>query len=336
MHIYYLICPNSVGLNYNPGVSLISYGCRYLIQQADPEALFIPVKNTSHSTASWNILFEQADCLVLPGGSLYDPSDISVYWNDTIWDDISSAQALGIPFADLWGYASYPFPIKPIEQSAADILSQPRTHHTLEVQRKAALIVPRDRLAQYIASTVQPDVQSLPCASFWSPDFFNIKPSVRLYNAISVFPISRARWFFDSLCSISRVLEKEKPTFLVCHTNTEYQWLRSFYPEATNIKCIFDPISLLNFYSKCDKVVSTRLHAAIPAFSLGCKVIYISFDSRSFALDLFGIPSVPYTDLRHGAMPFNYTSLSDTKSPDPAPFINLFREKIVSRFYHAS
>jgi len=332
MHIYYLICPNSTYLNSNPGVALIAYGCRYLIQQADPEALFIPVSNVYHSAEAWNILLDQADCLILPGGSLYDPSNISVYWNDTIWKHISKAQARAIPFADLWGYSSYPFPSKSIEQSAADILLRPRTQRTLAVQRKANLVITRDALANHIVSTVRSDARSLPCASFWSPDFFNIKPSKPLYNCVSVFPISREKWFADALYNIAHVLSKEKPTFLICNTNPEYQWISQFHPEATNIKCLYDPISLLDFYSMCDKVVSARLHAAIPAFALGCKVIYIAYDSRSLALDLFGIPPVPYTELRHGSIPFNYTSLSDTKTPDPAPFINLFREKIVSRF----
>lgn len=332
MHVYYLICPVSIGFNYNPGVSLISYGCRYLIKQADPDAFFIPVSNTSHSQPTWGLLFKQADCLVLPGGSLYDPGDISVYWNDTIWKHIAAAQAHGIPFADLWGYTSYRFPSKPTQQATADILSQPRNRRTLKVQRKAALIITRDSLTQHIASTVRGDVHALPCASFWSPNFFNIKPLQPLYNAVSVFPITRDKWFADALYDIAQHLSKDKPTFLICHTNPEYQWFHSFHPNATNIKCLYDPSSLLDFYARCDKIVSTRLHATIPAFALSCKVAYIAFDSRSLALDLFNIPSIPYTDLRHGAIPFKYTSLTNTKPPDPQPFINLFRDKIVSRF----
>lgn len=332
MHVYYLICPDSTGLNYNPGVSLIAYGCRYLIQQADPQAFFIPISNIVHSHSAWDLLLNQAHCLVLPGGSLYDPSNISVYWNDTIWQHIAAAQARGIPFADLFGYASDPFPARPIPSAAAAIMLQPRTNRTLSAQRNATLIITRDRLAEHIASSVWPGVQSLPCASFWSPDFFNIQPSTRRYNAVSVFPIVKDRWFAESLFSIAQLLAQDKPTYLICHTNPEYRWLRSFYPDAGNIKCLYDPISLLSFYSVCDKIVSARLHAAIPAFALGCKVIYISFDSRSLALDLFGIPSVSYTDLNYGAIPFCYFSLSDLDPPDPSPFISLFQDKIVSRF----
>ncbi len=332
MHVYYLICPNDIILNSNPGVALIAYGTRYLIKQADPQAFFIPVSNIKHSQPAWDILFDQAASVVLPGGSLYDPSNISVYWNDTIWKHISAAQDQGIPFADLWGYSSYPFPAKPIKEAAAEILSQPRTTRTLNVQRKAALVITRDALAHHIASTVRSDVQTLPCASFWSPNFFNIKPSKPLYNCVSVFPITRDKWFADALYHIAQHLAKDKPTFLICNTDPEYQWLRSFYPHMPEIKCLYDPSSLLDFYSRCDKIVSARLHAAIPAFALGCKVIYLAFDSRSLALQSFGIPSIPYTDLRHGAIPFNYTSLSDTKPPNPAPFIDLFIDKIVSRF----
>lgn len=332
MHLYYLICPDSIGLNYNPGVNLISYGTRYLIKQADPQALFIPVSNIHHSPPSWDLLFKQANCLILAGGSLYDPSDISVYWNDTIWEHISAAQAHGIPFADLWGYSSYPFPSKSIDQSAVEIIALARTERTLAVQHNAALVITRDALAHRIARTAVPDAQCLPCASFWSPAFFNIKPSSRTYNCVSVFPIVKEQWFADLLTSIARVLSREKPTFLICHTNPEYEWLTHSSPETQNIKCLYDPLSLLDLYSQCDKVISARLHAAIPAFALGCKVIYISFDSRSLALDLFGIPPVPYTLLADKALPFKYTSLAESDPPDPSRFIELFREKIVSRF----
>lgn len=332
MHVYYLICPNDIFLNSNPGVALIAYGTRYLIKQADPQAFFIPLSNIHHSQPAWDILFDQAACLVLPGGSLYDPSDICVYWNDTIWEHIAAAQNHDIPFADLWGYSSYPFPAKPIKQAAAEILLQPRTQRILAVQQKAAIVITRDSLAHNIASTVTPDIQSLPCGSFWSPNFFNIKPSNRLYNCVSVFPITRDKWFADALFDISHVLAREKQTFLICNTDPEYQWLRSFHPHDTTIKCLYDPSSLLDFYSKCDKIVSARLHTVIPAFALGCRVLYLSFDSRSLALDLFGIPSLPYTDLASGALPFQYTSLKDTKQPDPSLFIQLFRDKVVSRF----
>lgn len=334
MHIYYLISPNCTGLNYNPGVSLIAYGCRHLIKQADPEAYFIPISNIVYDEREWDILLEQADCLVLPGGSLYDPGDISVYWNDTIWQHIAKAQARGIPFADLWGYSSYPFPPKSISKSAADILNQPRTMRTLEVQNDAALIVTRDALAEYIVSSVYPRVQTLPCASFWSPNFFNIKPSMPIYNCVSVFPIVKDKWFAEALFAIGQVLSEQKPTYFICHTNPEFQWFRSFFPDIPNVICLYDPISLLEFYSKCDKVVSARLHAAIPAFALHSNIIYISFDSRSLALDLFRIKPIPYTDLKSGAIPFDYISLTKTSQPDPSPFINLFMDKIVSKLRH--
>lgn len=336
MHVYYLISPDSIGLNFNPGVSLISYGCRYLIKQADPEAFFIPISNIGHSDPAWQLLFDQAHCLVLPGGSLYDPSEVQTYWNFDIWDHISKAQSHGIPFADLWGYSSYPYPAKPLHESAAEILLQYRTKRILTVQKETTLFITRDPLTQLIASTSNIPSESLPCASFWSPDFFNIKPSPPLYNCVSVFPIVRDKWFAQALFSIAQHLQKEKPTFLICHTNPEYEWLRSFFPDARNIKCLYDPSSLLDFYSHCDKVVSARLHATIPAFALNCKVIYISFDSRALALDLFHIPSIPYTDLLNGAIPFKYTSLSQTPQPDPRPFIDLFQKKIVSRFKHGT
>jgi len=331
MHVYYLICPNSAFLNSNPGVALIAYGCRYLIKQADPSSYFVPVSNINHSAQAWELLLHDADCLVLPGGSLYDPSNVSVYWNDTIWQHIKTAQDRGIPFADLWGYSSYSFPPLSLKQASLDILKQPRTHRILAQQKKAALFVPRDVLTSLIARSAGINSPPLPCCAFWSPDFFGIKPSSRLYNCISVFPIVKDVWFARALMRISQELDEEKPTYLICNTYPEYQWLSSFYPHADNILCIYDPISLLDFYSHVDKMVSARLHAAIPALALGSQVCYLSFDSRSFALDLFGITPFPYLDLRDESVPLNYSTVSAINPPDPAPFIDLFRSKVVSR-----
>jgi len=335
MHVYYLITPVNLESCSNPGSSLISYGLRYLISMPDPHAIFLSVSNTNYLERDWRLLLDQADCLILSGGSLYDPNDISTYWNDFVWEHVSTALSHNIPFADLFGYTSYPFPLLPIDQVIADILSQPRTQRVLAVQRNSTLIVPRDSLTQRIASTVLPDVQALPCSSFWSPDFFNIKPSPPKYNCITVSPIVTDRWFADALFSIYKLLSLELPTYFIFHSHPDYYWFHSLYPELTNYTCLYDPVSLLTFYSMCDKVVSTRLHAAIPAYALGCKVIYFSFDSRSFALEQFGVHSVPYLELKDGFFPKNWEHLSNNIPPDPSTFIDLFRDRIVSRLDNA-
>jgi len=108
MHVYYLITPVNFEACSNPGSSLISYGLRYLISMADPHAIFLSVSNTNYLERDWRLLFDQADCLILSGGSLYDPGDISTYWNDSVFEHIATAQSHNIPFADLFGYTSYP------------------------------------------------------------------------------------------------------------------------------------------------------------------------------------------------------------------------------------
>lgn len=331
MHVYYLICPDSITLHHNPGVSLIASGCRYLIGQADPKALFIPVSNLRHKPDEWDILYKNAHCLILPGGSLFDASNISVFWNDGLFKLIASAQARGIPFADLFGYANAPIPLKPFSHLVPTMASQPRNKRVLAVHKNASLVVTRELLSQAISSTVREDTYCLPCSAFFAPKYFNITPGERLYNIVSVFPSTTDKWFADSLMDIAAHLSKEKPTHIICNSLRDYRWFTSFHPNAPGLLCLYDPHSLLELYAHCDKVVSAKLHTAIPALALGCRVIYLSYDSRSLALDLLGIPSIPYTYLATGALPFQYTSLNDTKQPDPSPFIELFRDKVVSR-----
>ncbi|HUU41417.1 MAG TPA: polysaccharide pyruvyl transferase family protein, partial [Desulfatiglandales bacterium] len=237
----------------------------------------------------------------------------------------------GIPFADVFGYTSYPFPELSVDTVTALVLKQSRTRRILAEQARAALFTPRDFLTAHIAAKAGVSAAVLPCSSFWSPAFFGIKPATRVYNAISVFPITKDKWFADALMGIAGELSKELPTWLICHTAPEYKWLTSFYPDAANIRCIFDPFSLLDFYSKVDKIVACRLHAAIPAFALGCRLSYISFDSRSFALDQFHVGHILYTDIAGGQPPDYFYSLSKASLPDPAPFIALFKTEVVSK-----
>jgi len=332
MHIYYLISPDSITLHHNPGVALISFGTRHLIKQADPEAIFIPISNLRYKPDEWHMLYKHCQCLILAGGSLFDSSDTCVFWNDGVFRLIASAQARGIHFADLFGYANASIPLKPLPSLVSSMASQPRNKRVLSVHKKAALVITREILSQSISLTVRDDVYCLPCSSFFSPNYFGISPGNRLYNIISVFPTTTDKWFAVSLMNIYQHLSKEKPTYFICNSLQDYRWFTSFFPNAPNILCIYDPKSLLDLYSHCDKVVSAKLHTAIPAFSLGCRVIYISYDSRFMALDPFKIPHIPFTELRHLSIPFKYSSRPAIYSPDPEPFINLFREKIVSRF----
>ncbi|GAH69767.1 unnamed protein product, partial [marine sediment metagenome] len=81
-----------------------------------------------------------------------------------------------------------------------------------------------------------------------------------------------------------------------------------------------------------DKVISIRLHASIPALSLGCKVINLSIDTRSDALELFNISSVPYTELADSQIRLDFKTMDELTPAFVDYFVKSFQENIISRF----
>lgn len=335
MRKYYLITPQKNAPGADPGVTFITHGCKYLIKQADPDAMFLHVSNTMHQQADWDLVYHQADCLVLAGNPLYDTSETRVYWNSGIWEHVDKARALGIPIADLWGYSAHALPSPALDTMAQAMLSTTRTKDLLEIQAHFKLVITRDLCAQLVASSMREDVDALPCCSYWAHRYFNIEPKRPTFNAVVLRFMPGQEWILKPLQELSLLLSKEKPTFLICPNNRAYWWAKEHLHHPGHLFCIYDPASLLDFYSRCDKVISIRLHASIPALSLGCRVINLSIDTRSQTLDLFNIPSVPYTALKEPDFPLDFHSLDTSHLPSPDHFLTRFKTEIVLGFTHA-
>jgi len=336
MHKYYFITPISTGPGFNPGCSYITLGAKHLISHADPGSLFLDVSILGYSKQEWDLLLDQADCLVFAGNPRYNPSNVHSYWDYDIWDHIRNAQSKGILTADLWGGSAYPLPLKDIDTMARDMLTYDRNKHTLAAQSKLDIVTTRDPCAQLIASTARKDVHLFPCSSYWASTFLKITPNNRPYNCVVLRYIEGQPWVIKSLHTLSQILAREKRTFYVCHAGHEYWWAKKNFPGIHNLVCIFDPTSLLKFYAMCDKVISMRLHGSIPALSLGCNVINVATDSRCLTFDNLGFASVPYTALEDLPHNLSFHRILKPSAPDPKNFVTLFRQKIVSTLNHAT
>jgi len=302
-----------------------------LIRSIDPDSVFLDVSITSHSPQSWEILLDQANVLVFAGNPRYNPSDVHSYWDYDIWDYIKSAHDKGILVADLFGGSAYNLPLISVTDMAKDMLRYGRNQRTLSYQKDIDLITTRDPCAQAIVSTVRPDSALLQCSSFWASSWLQVQPQPKAYNCVVLRYIKDEPWVIEALHNVASILSKEKRTYFLCHAGYEYWWAKKNFPDLHNVICIFDPQSLLEFYSQCDKVVSMRLHGSIPALSLGCQVINIATDSRCQAFDNFGFSSFPYTSLRDlpGSMEFN--SLPSHFQSTLEKFQGIFRDKILRR-----
>ena len=97
------------------------------------------------------------------------------------------------------------------------------------------------------------------------------------------------------------------------HSVDDLRWVLSVNDNVKDIVCIEDPESLLRFYAGVDRLLSFRLHATIPALSVGVKVCNVYMDSRYLTTDIFGIPSVDFTALQDKSFIPEFTSCD---SPD--------------------
>jgi hypothetical protein len=326
MHVYYLVSPVETRPGYDPGCTLIRWGLRYLIKKADPDAQFLPLSDVKHDASDWALMYKQATALILSGNPLYLTGTIRCFWDWDIWEHISRALSRGIPVADLYGYAMLPLPESPPQLMAARLLKDPRNKRTLDVQKKFKLIITRDKCSQLIAMEVNPQAISLPCSAFWAARYAGIKPGPKTHSAVTIRYKPGEEWILKPLYQLARDLAAQLPTYIVCHTEPEYHWATKILPKDANLICLYDPFSLLDFYSRCKYLISTRLHATIPALSLGAKVLNLSIDTRSTALDLVDISSLPYTQLKHPNTTYHYRSMEPSQLPRSEAFTNLFRK----------
>jgi len=329
MHKYYLITPTVTSPSFDPGCTFIRWGLRHLIKAADPKAVFLPCSDVNFDSSVWKLLYDQGSCLILAGIPLYMSGNVHCFWDWDIWPLAKAAVAHNIPVVDLFGYSKLSFPSSSPEVMSASLLDESRTHRTLDIQSLFSLIITRDTTSSIIASSAKPGVKALPCSGFWAAQFAGVKPRSREFNAVAIRYKPGDPWFLDPLYRISLDLGAPSRCFMVCHTAAEYWWAKAILPKDANLICLFDPFSLLDFYSRCEHVVSLRLHASIPALSLGCKVCNLSIDTRSDALDLIGVRSVPYTLLKKPPVSLDFQSLSPKAFPSSQPFIDLFQSQVI-------
>jgi hypothetical protein len=84
------------------------------------------------------------------------------------------------------------------------------------------------------------------------------------------------------------------------------------------------PRELLRLLARAARVLSFRLHASIPALSLGCEVADVAFDARSLTLRLFGVESIRLDEFAAGYPP-RYATARDI---DPKPIIARLRDTL--------
>ena len=296
MTTYGLIGTHRGLANCNPGGRFIVDGIRWLIRQIDSNAIFLPVEMMEEDASGWDMVLAQADVLLLCGNPRFNLDERGVYWDLGIWRRITQACDAGIPFIDAWAGAAHPFPLLEPATMAEAIASLRKTKTILSYESRAAFCIARDRVAEELLKSCNEKVALLPCSAWHAIAEHGIVAEEKDCHCITLRHMPGYPWIIDRALAIQRELQQERPAYILTHEAADYHWIKA-RRQVLNLLCISDASSLLRFYARVDKLLSFRIHASIPALSLGARVCNVSMDSRSLTVNEFSIPSIPFTDL---------------------------------------
>jgi len=314
MKTYGLIGIHDCRVDTNPGGHFIIDGIRWLIRQIDPSAVILPIDLFEDDVAGWETALAQADILLLCGNPRFNLDEREVYWDTDIWHRITQARDAGIPFIDAWAGAAHPLPVVEASEMVEAIAAIPKTKTILSFEKGAELCIARDRVASELLRSCNENTELLPCSTWYAAAQFGIVSESKDRHCITLRKMPGYSWIIDAALALQNQLQRELPTYLLAHSHQDYEWVQA-RRNVTNLLCIADPESLLRFYSRVDKLLSYRIHASIPALSLGARVCNVSIDSRSLTVDEFGIESIPFTRMNE---PDFQPQFSKCKSPPDA------------------
>lgn len=328
---YALITQTPDSDSLNPGSTLIANGIEYLISRADKGADFFFVCQDHYVTEEWDAVRRKADFLVFAGGPRINSHPTSTLFCDYgIWDHISEMMDIGIKTMDLFVGATHYLPLRDKKVMIETLMTIPKNQKVLANYRDMCCVIARDELMQSILTEViEHDVPIAPCVSFYAKDHFKIKGALeKEYHAVVFRKLPGNEWLIPKLCEMLDDLTKEdnKPGHFIAHTEADREWISEKYPLiAQSTKVLGDSREMLEFYAKVDRVISLRLHASIPALSLGARVTNVGVDSGVFAFNAFNdSPSLVIDHLR-GKPKYFDTTVSALDIDYAREFVKHFR-----------
>lgn len=282
-----LISPCTLGPDSNPGWYMITAGVMHLVQlAAAPRPVsFVLVDMLQDNQTHWNAA---ATChvAIMCGNPRFTLSD-SAWWEHGIWHRLLGLQVAGIRVIDGWAGAAYSIGAgKSIAEIGVELLAHPRNAECLQYARLLHGNIARDPLTQWLYQAADVPAVQLPCSSWWAPRDAPLQERSR--HCISVMALANNRPV-EAAVRLARVqLEQEAPVDVVASTWNDYLWARAAGIE--DVQLISDPFSLMRAYRRYAKVLTMRVHAAIPAARCGAAVHLVAIDTRAQAAEPFGIP----------------------------------------------
>lgn len=287
-----LVTPLDAGIHANPGWRFITAGIRWVVRCADPTAEFIEVSMLDDRPDDWRAA-STCDATILCGNPRFSMSTGLEYWESTIWERLV---ALDMPVIDAWAGSAFPFSdLAPtVDEMAVAIGAFPGRSRRLQLAARIPHHITRDATMQRIYEAVGIASVLLPCSSWWAADDLAVRPEPeKRFDAIVLYRMAGHAWVPDALIAAAARMSDGLPVRIIAPTCEDFEWADPFVAA----ELVSDPVSLLRVLAGARRVLSFRIHSAIPAASVGARVAVVSIDSRSTTCDPFGIPAVRFTEL---------------------------------------
>lgn len=314
-----LITPLTLGPDSNPGWYMITAGIKSLVRKAVAEAEFITVDMMQDNAVHWAAA-ATCDTAILCGNPRFTLSD-AAWWEGGIWLRLMALQAAGVRVIDGWAGSAYSLGEVSVDVMAQAIASHPRNAEYLKYAKAIHARITRDDLMTKIYGLVNADCKQLPCSSYWARDEMPVGTLQRKYDAIMLVPMYNRPRAKEVLVEIRNRMNRHLPTRMIASTWEDYVWARG--EGFADVRLINDAHSLLRLYSRCDHVLAYRVHAAIPAASVGCKVRMVAIDTRATACNEFDIPVTPWNELEERPLIFESCT-----PPDEGFVVHTLKEMI--------
>lgn len=281
-----LVTPCLLGADANPGWYMITAGIRALTRHAMGGCDFIPIDMIDDRAAHWAAA-ATCDAAILCGNPRFTLSD-PAFWECGIWDRLLQLQAGGVRVIDGWAGSAYSIGTgKTIDEMAEEIGSLPRNVEYLKTAAAMHGRITRDPLMQRIYERAGIPSTLLPCSSYWVPSQVPTPIERRGRDAIVVVALHGQPQVGHALRAIRKDMSGARPVDVIASTLNDYRWcLAEGMRDAILLP---DPESLLERYGRYRNVLALRIHAAIPAASVGCAVHAVAIDTRALTCEQFGI-----------------------------------------------
>lgn len=293
----------------NPGDVYICLGLQHLMEKTYRRTLpwyyfdkFSPEDFKAHSH-----ILKEAGFLIYAGTPQYNNYDDWCLWYDwSVWKEYIIP--LELKFHTVAGGAGFPNPhMTPVEFSNYCRGSE-KTRSILNSRgMRTGLNTVRDAHALQLVNDSGFAAHLLPCTATWSSRYLKIKktngertllvpPSpnalsldlMKVQNHQELGKKIVAQW-----SELYNALKDDSP-LVVCHSEKEY---RLFKDAGLPSYFTNDVVALMNIFADAKRVVSSRLHACLPAHGLGVEhIVSIPVDTRGSAVELCNIPQVSHTE----------------------------------------